>query len=274
MKISGGKCAFALALVMAAGSVAGSEERKSVSIISPVAGWISNETTFTIPGNPVPQTLKEDGMLYGVYMMYADQDISFGCLGHYSGLENTRENSYMAFAYYHLPVDWAVRPMFGMALDYLRFSTEMPQKDVAPLQSMDIDTSIWAYHPIAGATIGGDALNITPFAGYFKEQVRVLVNSPGMKMGPAIKYGFRTEVSEALEYGSLGTMLKAKYSHFLAFDGKIYFRMRDGAYPLMTVRSRVDIFLARNLGISVKADYLKDKSEKNFFVMAGPDFVF
>lgn len=274
MDISVGKAAFAFALIMVFGGIAGSEERKSVSIISPVAGWITNETTFTIPGNPAPQTLEEEGTLYGVYMMYAGQDISFGCLGHYSGLENTTESSYMAFAYYHLPVDWAVRPVFGMALDYLRFSTEMPSEDVAPMQSMDISTAIWAYHPIIGARVGGDALNVTPFAGYFKEQVRVLVNSPGMKMGPTIKFGFRTEVSEVLEYGSLGSMFKAKYSHFLAFDGKIYFRMRDGAYPLMTVRSRIDLFITRDLGISVKADYLKDKSEKNFFVMAGPDFIF
>lgn len=274
MKIAGRLAVLALALTGLVSGLSIAEERSSVSIISPVAGWVSNETSFLLPGNPELQTLKEKGPLYGIYMMHADQDISFGSLGHYSQLDSTRESSYMFFAYYHLPVDWAARPMFGFALDYLRFSTQMPQDVIAPMLSMDIETTIWAFHPVIGAKIGEDALNVTPFAGYFNERVGVNINSPGMKIGPTVKFGFRSEVSEVLDFGTIGAMLKAKYSHFLAFDGKFYFRMRDGMYPLLTVRSRVDMFLSRSFGISVKADYLKDKTEKNFFVLVGPDFVF
>jgi len=262
------------ALAVAPVSRADDGARDSVFVLSPVGGWISNKAEYTSPGSTAEKSIKEDGILYGLFMMYADRNMSVGSLGHYSKLEESRENSYMFYLNYYFMPDWAFRPMAGMAMDYINFNTELPGKDVAPLLSMDLASSIWAFHPTAGVAWQAGPVRVTPFAGYFNERFLMTMNVPGIKAGPKTIAGFRAEIREVTDYVSTGARFEADLWHFLKLDSKFYFRFHTGDKALFTTRNRVDLFLTRNLGMSVKCDYFQDATETNMYVLGGPALAF
>jgi len=248
--------------------------RESVFVFSPVGGWIRNKAEFITPGTITEKAVSEDGILYGMFMMYADRNMSVGSLGHYSKLEKSRENSYMFYLNYYFLPDGAFQPMAGMAVDYINFLTELPGADVAPLLSMDLASSIWAFHPTAGVAWKQGPFRVTPFAGYFNERFNMTIDVPGIKAGPKTLAGFRSEVRQVTDYVSTGARFEADLWHFLKLDSKFYFRFHSGEKALFTTRNRLDLFLTRNLGMSIKCDYFQDASETNVYVLGGPALAF
>jgi len=265
--------------LLASPAVADEPVRSSVVIFAPVAGWTTNEADYMAgpPGRQSKKTLKEDGALGGIFLMYADDDLSVGNLGHYSNLEQSQVMSYMFFVRYYLARIGTFRPMVGLTADYIDIHSSIPREDARPFFSIDMVNTVWAFQPAIGVSWEYKSFRAVPFVGYFNERVNVDLYSPGMPgmaKGAPPQPGFRTEVSETLDYVSLGSHLEFRYSHFLRYDGKFYFRMREGENALFTVRNRLDLLLARTYGISVRADYFQDKVESNFFAVAGPVLVF
>jgi hypothetical protein len=209
--------------------------------------------------------------------MYADDDLSIGNLGHYSNLEQSQVMSYMFFARYYLARYGAFRPMVGLTMDYIDIHSSIPREDARPFLSIDMVNTVWAFQPTIGVSWEYKSFRAIPFVGYFNERVNVDLYSPGMPgtaKGIMAQNGFRTEVDKTLDYVSVGSHLEFRYAHFLRYDGKFYFRMREGENALFTVRNRLDLFLARTYGITVRMDYFQDKVESNFFALAGPVLVF
>jgi outer membrane protein W len=259
-----------LAFVLVSSASFAEEARNSVFVLSPVGGWITNKSVYTVQGSTAEKSLKETGNLYGLFMTYADRSLSVGSLGHYSDLEKSRENSYMFYVNYYFMPDSALRPMAGMAMDYISFQTELPNAEVAPLLSMDLASSIWAFHPTAGVAYRAGPVRVTPFAGYFNERFLMTMNCPGMKVGTKTLAGFRQEVRVVTDYATTGARVELDPWHFLKLDSRFYFRFHSGEKMLFTTRNRLDIYLTRNFGLSVKCDYFKDPAETNFYILGGP----
>ncbi len=249
----------------------------SVVIFAPVAGWVTNTVEYPVQNSPDSRELKEDGCLYGAYLMYADPAISIGNLGHYSDLGGSRERSYMFFINYTLFPGSAFRPVAGFAMDYISISSHLEGGDAAPFVSMDVTADIWAFHPTGGIACTAGPAIVTPFAGFFSEKFEMAMNTPGMrnpKMGPPIINGFSADASEAADYLSLGSRLELDFHHFIRIDSKFYYRMREGEAPHFTTRNRLDILVTRQFGLTAKADYFQDRVNTNFFLLAGPAMAF
>lgn len=249
-------------------------DKNSAFIFLPMTGWIRNEVEFSIPDNSTKQTLKDDGQLHGIYMLYANPKLVLGSLGHYSKLNKSYENGYLFFTRYYFRQEKQIQPMIGFAIEYIHFYTQLTIEDVSPLTSLDVDSSIWAFHPTAGISYKNANFRISPFAGYFNEQVNTVVSSPGMKIAGQNQYGFKSETSVSLDYVSLGSKIEVYLHHFIKLDTKFYFRFRQNEKPLYTLRNRVDFYFAKMLGISAKIDYFQDKYETNLFVFIGPSLAF
>jgi len=246
--------------------------RKAVFLFLPMTGWIRNEVEFSIPGNCTKESLKDDGQLHGIYMMCATPKFVLGSLGHYSKLDKTYENGYLFFTYYYFRQEKEIQPMIGFAVDYIHFYTQLTTEDVSPLTSLDVDTSIWAFHPTIGVSYKNGNFRISPFVGYFNEQVNTVVSSPGMKMAGQNRYGFKRESSVSLDYISAGSKFEITLYHLVKLDTKFYFRFKQNEPALYTLRNRVDFYLSKELGFSTKIDYFQDKYETNFFLFFGPSF--
>ncbi len=266
--------AVGAAVTPCAAGMANDDGGSSVVIVSPVAGWMGNKVEYTTPGAAAKSSLKENGSLFGIYSMYAGSALSFGTLGQFSALDFSREASYMFFAYYRYPTGNSLRPMVGGSLDLIEFTTRMPQSVLGPLLSMDLAAEIWAIHPMAGVSIGDRNLAVTPFVGYMNERVYMTMNVPGILAGPKVLPGFRQRMSAVADYVTVGTLVRAGFHHFVMWDGKAYMRIRSGERTLWTLRNRIDVFLSRAIGVSVKADYFMDDTETNYYIATGPAFAF
>jgi hypothetical protein len=251
-----------------------SRETESVVVLSPMAGWIRNEVKFATPGSASEMSLKENGWLGGIYMMYADGNLTIGSLGHCSKLKESREDSYLFFARYYFLPQSLIRPMLAFDLDHISTNTPIPVQDAAPFASMDVDTSVWAIHPSVGVSCRFGLLRLVPFAGYFNERVGVTINTPGMRIANQLRNGFRADAGQVLDYVTLGSRLDLEYRHFIRWDGKFYFRFRRGDKALLTIRNRLDFLFSRSFGVTAKVDYFQDESESNLFAAIGPAFVF
>jgi hypothetical protein len=143
-----------------------------------------------------------------------------------------------------------------------------------PLISLNVDTSIWALHPIAGVSFKRGTSRVTPFLGYFNEQVDTSLTSEGMRIAGQTRNGFSAAPSVVLDYMSAGVKAEFSFLHFFRFDTKVYWRFKNGEEALLTTRNRLDIFLSPRAGIALKYDYFDDKFEKNSFIFIGPVFAF
>jgi len=249
-------------------------DKNSVFLFLPMTGWIENNIEFTIPSSSTKQSLKDDGQLYAIYMIYANPKFIIGSLGHYSRLDKSYENGYLFFANYYFCQKKEIQPMIGFAVDYIHFYTQLTIKDVLPLSSLDVDTSIWAFHPTVGISYKKANFRISPFIGYFNEQVNTVASSPGMEIAGENRYGFNSGSSVSLDYISLGSKFELTFYHVVKLDTKFYFRFKQNEETIYTLRNCIDFYFSRKLGLSTKIDYLQDKYETNFFIFLGPSFIF
>lgn len=249
-------------------------EKKSRFLLLPMAGWINSDVQFTSQQGSPSQTLKDNGHLYGLYTIYADSDIAIGSLSHYSVLNKSYENGYLFFANYNFCHDNEIQPVLGFAVDYIHFNTQLTKEDVPPLSSLVVDGSIWAFHPTIGISYKQDNYKISPFIGYFNEQVGMIISSPGMLVGKQNNFGFESKSSVGLDYFSIGSKFEITISHFIKLDTKLYCRLRQNEQILWTLRNRLDLYFSKKIGLSVVVDYFQDKYETNSFIFIGPSFVF
>ncbi len=250
------------------------EKRKdSRFIFSLLTGRIRNEVEFRVPGNSAGQSLKDDGGLRGIYMIYAARKFVIGSLGHFSKLKNSDENGYLFFGSYSFAPAKKIHPTAGFAVEYIHFYTQMPPEDVFPLNSLDVDSSILVFHPTLGISYKNSCLNngisfkATPFVGYFREKVNTVINSIG-NAGYGIP-GFKSSPSDDLKYTSAGMNFEISLYRFLKLDSKVYFRFRGDEETLYTLRNRFDVYFSRNFGLTMKIDYFQDKYETNSFIFFG-----
>lgn len=247
---------------------------EGIFLVSPSAGRIESDIQFTSPGGQGMRTLSDSGPLYALMMMYTSPQFTLGSMGHYSRLDKSTENGYMFYGLYSFMKDSNIQPVAGFYADYIHVLTRAKEEDVAPLSSMDVDTSIWALHAIAGLKFKRGEQKITPFLGYFNEQVDTALSSEGMRIAGQKKNGFSTDASDTIDYMSAGIKAELKFFQFIRFDTKFYWRFKEGEDPLFTSRNRLDIFLSKSSGVSLKYDYFDDRYEKNSFLFIGPVFVF
>lgn len=261
-------------------SVAFTEEtkRNSVVIFLPMAGWIKNKVEFTSGGTK--QTISDKGKLYGLDLLYANPKFVIGSLGHYSVLDKTNEIGYLFFTNYYFRQEKQIQPMIGLSVEYINLYTQLSGNDLPPLVSLDVNTRIWAPNPIIGLSYKNYFLNknadfrISPFVGYFNEQVNTTVSSPGMVIGGQNRFGFKGHSTVNLDYVSVGSKIELTLYHFIKLDSKFYYRFKKDDKTLYTVRNRLDFYLSRRFGFSTKFDYFKDKFETNKFIFFGPAYVF
>jgi hypothetical protein len=95
-----------------------------------------------------------------------------------------------------------------------------------------------------------------------------------MPVAGQTRNGFRKKASADLDYASLGVKVDLTLWHFIRLDSKVYARSRSHEKTRWTSRNRVDLFLSRKIGISVKYDRFQDKYEGTTLLYAGPAFVF
>ncbi len=248
-------------------------ENKGLFLFSPLAGRLASQVTFTVP-NASAQQLNDTGGLYGMSLLYAEKNFTLGSSADYSRLDKSYENNYLFFTRFYTGKAGELQPSAGLSVENIHIYTQMAAADAAPLSSLDVDSSIWAFHLTAGLSYKEGAFRISPFAGYFNEQVGTVVSSPGMIVSGVNKYGFKGVYSDSLNYATAGTRLEASISHFLRVDSTVYFRFGDIGPALITSRNRIDFLLSREFGLSCKIDYFQDKYETNSFVSFGPVFVF
>ncbi len=256
------------------GSVFAAEQGKAIFLLSPFVGSLSSDIQYPSPGGSGVNTLSEVGSLYGLHMMYARPSLSIGSMGHFSKLNYSTESGYLFYLTYYFRQDEPVQPMLGFSADYIHIFTREDSVAAAPLKSLNVDTSIWAFHPIVGLSFKGGSYRITPFVGYFNEQVATSLASEGMSSGGQTINGFSAASSVTLCYVSAGANLDFTFAHFIRLKTKFYWRYRGGDQPLLTARNQLDFFLTPQAGISLKYDYFDDKYEKNIFATIGPTFIF
>lgn len=249
-------------------------DKSGIFLVSPMFGNIKSDIKYTSPGTGGTNTLSDSGPISALMMMYTCPEYTLGSMFHFSKLNNSTENGYMFYGLYYFNKEADIRPMLGFYADYINVFTKMPAKDIAPLLSLNVNTSIWAFHPIAGVQFKVYKQKITPFIGYFNEQVETSMTSEGMLIAGQIRNGFSANSSVSIDYMTVGVKAEFKITHFIRFDTKVYARLKNGESPLFTTRNRLDFLLSRQLGISVKYDYFNDKYETNSFLLIGPVFVF
>lgn len=261
-----------LVLGFLAGSVLAGE-KSGIFLVSPMFGQINSDIQYP-SGTGGTNTLSDSGPISALMMMYTCPDYTLGGMFHFSKLNNSDENGYMFYGLYYFGKESGIRPMIGFYADYINVFTKMPHENIAPLLSLNVNTSIWAFHPIAGVQFHIGKQKITPFIGYLNEQVETSMTSEGMLIGGETVNGFSSNSSISIDYMTAGVKVEFKITHFIRFDTKVYARFRNGENPLFTSRSRLDFLLSKQLGISVKYDCFNDKYETNSFLLIGPVFVF
>ena len=123
------------------------EPGKAVFLVSPLVGSLSSDIQYQSPGGSGTKTLSEVGSLYGLNMVYASPDFNIGSMGYYSKLNYSTESGYLFYLTYYFRQDETVQPMLGFSADYIHIFTREDAIAAAPLNSLNIDTSIWAFHP-------------------------------------------------------------------------------------------------------------------------------
>ena len=266
--------AIAAAVLCAAlPGVSGEAGDRGIFLFSPTAGWLNSQVAFSVPNSP-SQQLNDTGGLYGMSLLYAERDFVVGSSGDYSKLDKSYENNYLFFTRFYAGKEGELQPAAGISVENIHIYTQMAAADVAPLSSLDVDSSIWAFHLTAGISYKTGSFRFSPFAGYFNEQVGTVVSSPGMLVSGVNKYGFKGAYSDSLNYATAGTRVEASIFHFFRIDSTIYLRFGDIGPALITSRNRIDVLLSREFGFTCKIDYFQDKYETNSFVAFGPVFVF
>lgn len=261
-------------------SVCAEDRHEGKLIISPLAGIINNEIQFSLMHSSSKKTIKDDGPLYGLYMIYARPDFIIGALNHYSYLEKSDENGHLFFLRYYFYAHKSLQPTIGCTFEQINVRMVLDSADAAPFSSMIADINIWVTNPTIGISYKNKALRnklayrITPFIGYFNEQVAVDIVSPGMLIANQHMNGFSVKTHEKLEYFSAGIKIQAALFHAFAIDSKLYFRKRKNEKTLYTIRNRIDYYITKKLGLTVKYDYFQDTFDKNTFLFFGPSIVF
>ncbi len=255
-------------LCLGIGIVSGARAEEMV-LISPFYGSLNSESA----GGSGTAALSDRGPLYGLNMLYARPNFSIGSMGHYSKLDFSTENGYLFYLTYYFQHSKKIQPMLGFSGEYIHIFTAEDAAMAAPLNSLNVDTSVWAFHPIIGLSFKLDEQRITPFVGYFSEQIETSVVSEGMSVGGRTQNGFSSKSSVVLNYISAGSMLDFVFYHFIRFNTKFYWRFKDGDQIRFAARNRLDLFVSQNAGISFKYDYFDDKYEKNAFATIGPTFI-
>lgn len=245
-----------------------------VFLIAPMAGTISSDIQYTVPGSADRRSLNDSGGLYALNMMYARPSCVLGSMGHYSKLDHSTESGYLFYANWFFRNSNTAQPMLGFYADYIHVLTKAPAADIVPLLSMQVDTSIWALHPVVGVRFDLGSVRLTPFAGYFNEQVDTAITSEGMRVAGTVRNGFSAAPSVVIDYMSLGARIELTLRHFIKLDSKFYTRFAAGEQARFTARNRLDFFLTPRAGLSLKFDYFDDKYEKNTFAFVGPVFMF
>jgi hypothetical protein len=250
------------------------EQDKGVFLVSPLAGVIRSDIHYESPGDRSLTSLRDKGPLYALNTLYTCPGFTVGMMGHYSTLDTSREKGLLLYGNYYFRRESLLQPMAGCYTEWIRVSTGLKGDRSFPLVSLDIDSSIRALHPVAGISFKLGTNRITPFLGLFNEQVATKVASDGMNINGQLRYGFNTEKEENLNYLTTGLKVEWTFSHFCRVDTKLYFRFREGEETRVTTRNRIDFFLSKKIGLSIKYDYFEDRFEKNSFVFAGPVFIF
>ncbi len=246
---------------------------RSFFLISPMGGYTISDINYDSPPGSA-HTLSDSGPLYAMNMLYLTPDFTVGSMGHYSKLDKSTENGYLFYGIYYFNRGQTVRPAVGFYADYINVFTHVTGSDVSPLASLNVNTSVWGLHPIAGVAFALGEQRIMPFLGYFNERVDTSVASEGMPIAGRNRNGFSADSTVVLDYMSVGIKAELEFLHFIRFDTKFYTRFKNGDEAQFTARNRLDFMLSRAIGISVKYDYFGDKYEKNSFTMAGPVFLF
>jgi hypothetical protein len=265
---------FVMLVLMTQGLFAAEEKVPfaSLFIVTPMAGVVENEAQYSSGSRQMK--LKENGPVQGINLLYARQNIVIGNLIHTSKTSSSNENGFLFFSQYYFNSDKAAQPMVGAYAEYITVYSQVSGPDSYPFSSLDVNTSVLALHPVAGMSFVGKAYRITPFTGYFNEQVESSVSSPGMRIAGQTRNGMKASGNDVLDYATLGSRFEFTMFHFVRFDTKFYYRFNRSDAPLLTTRNRVDIFLTKNLGLSFKYDYFQDKIESTTFTFLGPTFIF
>jgi len=250
------------------------EPGKAMFIVSPLFGSLSSDIYYQSPGGGGINTLSDVGNLYGLNMVYVGPDFNIGSTGHYSKLKYSTESGYLFYGNYYFRQNEPIQPMLGFSADYIHVFTREDSISAAPLASLNVDTSIWALHPIAGLSFKNGDLRVTPFVGYFNEQVATSLASEGINVGGRTSNGFSSSSYVNLNYLSFGADLGFSFARFVKIKTKIYRRYGEGSPALLTTRSQLDYFLSKQSAITLKYDYFEDKYEKNIFTSVGMSFVF
>ena len=250
------------------------ENPKSVLILAPLAGITKVDVEYSVSNSPVKQNLNESGPLYGAHMLLVNPKFVIATLAHYSELDKGKENGYLLTGYYYFREKQKWQPMLGSSIEYIHARAELGLSDVAPLNSLDVDTSIWAFYPLVGISFKTGMFRISPYVAYLKETVETIASSDGIRTAGQLRNGFRRKSYADLDYFSAGSKLEVSFGHFVRYDGKFYIRCRDGEENHITTRNRLDVYLTKKLAISAKIDYFQDKYETMTLFMFGPAIVF
>lgn len=267
-------CALTLIAVSACGTVFGEGGNKAVFAFSPMVGVIESEVQFHMPASGMTKSLKENGGLQGINLVYAAPGLAIGSLMHNSHLSSSREDGYLLYGNYYFRSTEKIQPMAGFYGEYVGIVTQMSGRDAAPLNAVNVTNTVTTLHPVVGLSYVGSNYRVTPFAGYFNEQVETTVSSPGMTIAGQVRNGFSADSPTVLDYATLGSKFEVTMFRFVRLDTKFYYRMKQGSSPLFTTRNRIDVFLTKAVGVSMKLDYFQDAFENNMFAFIGPTFIF
>jgi hypothetical protein len=252
----------------------------SFFIFAPMAGSIDNKITYNDPSSGSSRDLNEKSNLYGFDLIYINPKIVLGTAGHLSDSGKTKERGTLLFADYYFDQLKNFQPTPGIAIENISLYSQLSGGDAGGLSSLDVYTDILSYHATMGI-LAKDVfhdqavkVDITPFVGYFNERVTTVVSSPGVNMGGQNRYGFKSTAEVDPDYLTLGSKIEVTFYHFIKTDTKIYYRLKKNEAPLYTWRNRIDFLFNRQMGLSAKIDYFKDKYETNLFILVGPVFVF
>jgi hypothetical protein len=267
MKLKGIFVSFFIIAAAAMNSFAA--EKSSIFVVTPLAGWIESDVSFPVsPG--MQGTIKDNGPVQGLNMIFVNDSCAIGSLFHISSLGKSRESGYLFYTNYYFMKENTLQPMAGFYLEHISVNTALNSSDVPPFDSMNVNSDIIALNPVIGLSYHEKNFRLTPFIGYFNEQVDTAMTTPGMRIGPGLRNGFSAEASEALDYAQAGLKFEGGLAHFMRFDIKAYYRFAQGSQPLFTTRNRLDCFLTKTVGFCVKVDYFQDTVENNYFIFLGP----
>lgn len=270
------------ALIVGKSSYAEDKENdlKPFFVFSPMVGWVKNKVIFTNPGTGNAQAFIDESPIYGFDLVYISPKIVLGATGHRSDSAEVNERGLLWHGNYFFDQCRGVQPTIGISIENITLYSKLSSADVPGLVSMDAFNDILSTHVTAGVVIDNvlpnriSKIKLTPFAGYFNERVRAIISSPGIKVAGQNRFGFETEGRTILDYLSLGAKIEVSLAHFINIDSKVYYRLKKNEKTYYTLRNRIDLFFNRQVGLSIKVDYFKDKYETNLFIMAGPALVF